>query len=476
MTEEGKEETKELDPYETFIEENIIKKDYTKENFIEFLKKNYPNKELKSFHILELNSILKDYYITIPNKPKITISCIKIEKTILNDKDIKIKINNPRQIEGNIFNLSGKYILYDITTENFNWLVSRRYNDFIWLRECLIVMYPGEYVFPLPKKKIGNKRFTENFINKRINKLQVFLEDILKNENFKACEPLLSFLSLGDRVLFEHKMKVLDPKTVSINTTDQMINLSGQINSINFNNQNYYVQFFNKFNCYYNYLGNTRKNMNSINKELKEFYDNLNNAALNLNNISNYFKEISLNSNKINLSDDIEKNFDEYCNFFKNWGRILLNQNELVKKYVTKYTKNFIHFSEEFYDLFDRQQDFIKEFNSKHRDLLIKKENLWNSKNIVNWGITNINEIDNKRILTDKNYALSAMCQNETNEIKVMELTLGFFFDRNCQHFFNFKNLLSKSLRDSIQNFSSEISITLNEGIQIWSSMQSNIA
>ena len=154
MTEEGKEETKELDPYETFIEENIIKKDYTKENFIEFLKKNYPNKELKSFHILELNSILKDYYITIPNKPKITISCIKIEKTILNDKDIKIKINNPRQIEGNIFNLSGKYILYDITTENFNWLVSRRYNDFIWLRECLIVMYPGEYVFPLPKKKI----------------------------------------------------------------------------------------------------------------------------------------------------------------------------------------------------------------------------------------------------------------------------------------------------------------------------------
>ena len=34
---------------------------------------------------------------------------------------------------------------------------------------------------------------------------------------------------------------------------------------------------------------------------------------------------------------------------------------------------------------------------------------------------------------------------------------------------------LSKSLKESIMNFSAEISVTLNEGIQIWSSMQSNI-
>ena len=476
MTEEkNKEEKKIENPYDAFIEENIIKKDYTKENFLSFLKEKNPNKELNQFPITDLYETLKDYYITTPDSSRITISCIKMSKTILNDKEIQVNIFNPREIEGNFFNFQGKYILYDISTEKLNWLVSRRYNDFIWLRDCLIVMFPGQYVSPLPKKKNGNRRFEESFINKRMNKLQNFLNDILKNEDFKASEPMLAFLSLGDRIVFEHKMKILDPKTVLINSTDQMINIQGKINSINFNNQNYYVQFYNKFNSFYGYLGNTRKNMVIINNELKSFYDNLNNAALNLNNIYNCFNEISQNSNKLNLSSDIEINFGEYGNFFKNWSRILLNQNDVIKNNVKKFIKHFINDSEEYYDLFDRQQDFIKDFNSKHRNLLIKKENLWVSKNTVNWGITNFNEIDSKRILMDKNYALSIMLPKETNIIKIMELTLGYFFDTNSNHFLNFKNLLSKSLKESIMNFSAEISVTLNEGIQIWSSMQSNI-
>ena len=476
MTEEkNKEEKKIENPYDAFIEENIIKKDYTKENFLSFLKEKNPNKELNQFPITDLYETLKDYYITTPDSSRITISCIKMSKTILNDKEIQVNIFNPREIEGNFFNFQGKYILYDISTEKLNWLVSRRYNDFIWLRDCLIVMFPGQYVSPLPKKKIGNRRFEESFVNKRMNKLQNFLNDILKNEDFKASEPMLAFLSLGDRIVFEHKMKILDPKTVLINSTDQMINIQGKINSINFNNQNYYVQFYNKFNSFYGYLGNTRKNMVIINNELKSFYDNLNNAALNLNNIYNCVNEISQNSNKLNLSSDIEINFGEYGNFFKNWSRILLNQNDVIKNNVKKFIKHFINDSEEYYDLFDRQQNFINEFNSKHKDLLIKKENLWVTKNTVNWGITNFNEIDSKRILLDKNYALSIMLPKETNVIKIMELTLGYFFDTNSNHFLKFKNLLSKNLKESIMNFSSEISVTLNEGIQIWSSMQSNI-
>ena len=67
------------------------------------------------------------------------------------------------------------------------------------------------------------------------------------------------------------------------------------------------------------------------------------------------------------------------------------------------------------------------------------------------------------------------MLPTESNKIKIMELTLGYFFDTNSNHFLKFKNLLSKNLKESIENFSAEISITLNEGIQIWSSMQSNI-
>ncbi len=54
-----------------------------------------------------------------------------------------------------------------------------------------------------------------------------------------------------------------------------------------------------------------------INNELNSFYDNLNNDALNLNKIYNCFNEISQNSNKLSLSNDIDKNFNEYGNFLK---------------------------------------------------------------------------------------------------------------------------------------------------------------
>jgi len=138
----------------------------------------------------------------------IEINSIKIEKGQLNDMTIISLIQNPRVINDSYF--KNKYVLYDIITQQFNWSVSRRYSDFIWLRETLQSIFPGEIIPVLPKKKIGNRRFDKDFIEKRSKGLQKFLDNVLLNEKLKSSENVLIFLSCIDRNLFEQQKKLFN--------------------------------------------------------------------------------------------------------------------------------------------------------------------------------------------------------------------------------------------------------------------------
>ena len=66
------------------------------------------------------------------------------------------------------------------------------------------------YVPPLPQKRIGSRRFENDFVAKRMKYLNKFLNDLVQSEIFKASEVLISFLSVGDREQFEYKKKSFD--------------------------------------------------------------------------------------------------------------------------------------------------------------------------------------------------------------------------------------------------------------------------
>jgi len=134
------------------------------------------------------------------NKSKsIFLECKKLEKTILNDKKINIIIRNPITQESTNF-LSSNYILYEVYTKETNWNVQRRYSDFEWLRNTLTKYFPFKLIAPIPGKKLGNRRFKVDFIEKRMNFLQKFINCIIKDEYFKSSEILISFLSIIDRI------------------------------------------------------------------------------------------------------------------------------------------------------------------------------------------------------------------------------------------------------------------------------------
>ena len=194
--EKTKEEQNDIIMKQKLIKENILDKHYDKDQFFSYCMRLKPENgdNLKNWTIEELNQTINNfisdknqYYlntqkemsqnIQINNNPNISknsniyeVPCGKLEKTILNDKQIKVEIKNPRSIEGGLF--TNSYILYDIETtiDNINtiWLVQRRYSDFIWLRESLSKFFPREFIPPIPGKKIGGRRFEIDFVVKYI--------------------------------------------------------------------------------------------------------------------------------------------------------------------------------------------------------------------------------------------------------------------------------------------------------------------
>lgn len=63
------------------------------------------------------------------------IQCKKLEKTELSDKKLNITVRNPKEKDGGVFGKN--YVLYEVHTDPFNWVVYRRFSDFDNLRKLI---------------------------------------------------------------------------------------------------------------------------------------------------------------------------------------------------------------------------------------------------------------------------------------------------------------------------------------------------
>lgn len=227
------------------------------------------------------------------NKPKEdvdyikTVKCIKTPKSELNDKKITCIIRKYYEVSKGFF--ESNYISYEIFTQECSWVANRRYSDFIWLRDCLRMLFPAEIVPMLPKKKIGNRRFDDDFILKRLKHLQNFLNIIVQNENFKSCSPLYLFLSIGDRTVFEQHMKEIVP--IPFPSIETLLNFEGNVKIIDFENEGYQFQesFYKNINKYFKVQN---ESLIELRKNVKEYFGYLNEAGNCLTNIRDIFGKL----------------------------------------------------------------------------------------------------------------------------------------------------------------------------------------
>ena len=256
------------------------------------------NNNYKNTQNLQMNNTLK-------NIPFITeFDCNTLQKSFLNEKEIKITIKNPKAIELGFF--ASSYIIYEIETiiikDKMKFKVTRRYSDFINLRNALQKQFPYYMIPPLPGKKLGLRRFDYDFVMKRMAFLNKFISNLIKIEEFKTSDFLISFLSCQDRNQFELKMKEINYIPESSIYIENIKTLSGKIQIYNENNIN-----DNYFTNIQNYFILQNQLLEKLNESLKKFYKAMISAFTHLENVQKNFELLHSLNSQVHMKEDIVK-------------------------------------------------------------------------------------------------------------------------------------------------------------------------
>ena len=398
------------------------------------------------------------------------IQCQILEKSKINNVEIKAIISNPRKINDSY--VKNSYLLYDITTPKMNWFVNRRYSDFVWLREALCSLFPTTFIPQLPKKKMGNRRFEEDFIEKRMKGLQFFLDEVLKNENLKSADPLVTFLSF-ERGFFEQQMKIIIPKNINVDSILGIKSFTGKIvvadlDNDFFNNNNYFNTVTTFFNYQTELIKIIKDNLNNYNIHMVE-------ACKHLEEIENGFSKMSQYYSKANLAKDICNVFEQYQIFFKNWKRLHINQSSIIRSKINEYLKYLKNNGYTLNELIQRQNIVQKDYQKIKDELTNKKEGFWKKMDITKWEMNPMDQIDSALLFRDKNYAFSKMCFQETQNLNNKGDLLGYYYINNINNIKeSFKNIEKFSI-DNLVAFSKEIEPTVTDVVNVWSNLASNL-
>ena len=403
------------------------------------------------------------------DKNLVEVKSNKLEKGKFNDTKLTVVIRNPVLKNDSYFKIS--YMMYEVFTEEFNLSVNRRYSDFLWLRECLKSMFPSEIIPLLPKKKMGNRRFEDDFIKKRTVGLQKFLDEILSKEYFKATECLIDFLSLQDRAEFEKKMNTVNYKTLNAANIEGLNSLEGNVKTMNFENENIELNPKDYYTNISNYMKTLTFNLDKINKNLHYFKKNMTSAYNNLDEIEKCFSNLLNINQKVDLKSYFDDIITQYQILFKNWKRVLINQTCVVKDSVHKGIKDIYNLSDNFVEILYKEDGMRQDYLTKKNKLVLKKENLWPMKDIEKWETNQKEDIDMIKIYEDKDYAFEKMCYKETEVINNLRGYISYYFYNNQDTFKQYLTVIQKLFNDHLRDFVKKFQDTLSDSFEIYSNL-----
>ena len=418
--------------------------------------------EIQTVNIDKIEKFNAEEHKTFKEKK---IKCRKLEPTELSGQEIKVTVGNPQAIEGGMFGKS--YIKYEVVTEPFKWSVERRYSDFDALRKLIQKYYPSFYVPPLPVKKIGNKRFTESFINKRMKFLNQFINHVVQSESFKCSEFLLAFLSYTDRGKFEAKFKEFQTKTPSpyieeYKTLDGIITIS-----LDEKNERYFKNTNKYFHLQADILDKVNYNLKTLNHNMKVICELV-------KVIQKNFEVLHVLNTRVMMKPTITKAYEEISCFFKNWGNILTKQRLLIKDNIKDFFKYINLEGKAYSELIVRREGLKEKYNSENAKLTAKKEKLFSAGDINKMEINNEDKsIDRERLLKDKPYAFEHICLADTKELEKLNNQLGYANKMNMRELRRIIKEYCIRFVDNIEAFDQGFYPSINDLLNTWTNMES---
>ena len=382
---------------------------YDNNNNTKNQKINSPKKEIENKE-QNLTQTEKDYY-----------ECSKINlSNFCLTKDITITVSSPEKIDGGIFSKS--YINYLITTIPFNYQVRRRYSDFEWLRNALLILYPGNILPPIPRKKYNVvDRFNEIETEKRKKGLEIFLNYLLNDSLIRNCSLLEDFLKLNEEN-FNNMKKNVKLKPLFLN---EIKSLNGKI-KININKENE-----NNINIIKTYLNENEILFKKIGYSLKMLNLEFNSVIIRLKELSELFSLLFKSStNEINFNQNNLLCFNLNNLLFNEWSENLKCQCNLMYFNLREFYKLNKNIYRSVKESLIKVENNKNMFYTNEKKLNNKKELLFNKGDISKWGIENQkNAIDNNELLKNKKKSFELMLTKETNNVLDLKKFYGYYLN-----------------------------------------------
>ena len=372
-------------------------------------------------------------------------TCIPIETTKLSSiENPKIIIDSPIKVEPS--SLFGKpYTTYQIKVEELNSNVRRRFSDFDWLYQILSHLFVGNIIPKLEKKYIGD-RFSEEFLQSRIEDMTLFLQFILNDSLLKSSQIIFDFLTVEDYNDFTQKKNTYD-KIKKPSNLLQIKSVTGEEKSIVNNDSEQFVLKI-KFNSdvMINHYNNICEKFELITEEMK-------NISNHMNDISNIFSQIS--KNEFFFPKKMCDCYNNLENHMKNWSELIQNQRELIN-----IMKNSFKF-------FSRENSAIKEFHSKvelqksnyykgEEKLKIRKQSLFDKGDPMKWELKLDKPINFVQLKENKEMAFIKMIPKETENIYQSKLIYGFYNYRIINQYNLIKDYFTKCNLELFNNYFSK--------------------
>ena len=489
----------EIQAKQTLLQTEIIEKNYDKTAFINFcLSKKENGDDLNNWTTEELTEIVREF-VNSQNqtaassdtakgdgkgdqeikkediekiekfnaeesknfKEKI-IECRKLEKTQLNDNKLVITVRNPKEMDGGVFGKN--YVVYEVQTDPFGWVVLRRFSDFDTLRKLIAKHFPSFYVPPLPNKKMGNRRFEEDFLRKRMKFLNLFINNLVQSESFKSSEILFAFLSYTDRGKFDSKFKEYTTQQPS-SYVEEYKTLDGKV-TISHDEGN--EKYFTNINKYFKLQGQI---LDRLNYSLKTFYNNMNQVAESLQDVQKNFEILHVLNTRVLMKQTITKSYEELGCFFKNYRKILIKQNDMVKNHMKDFFKYINLEGKAYTELIDRREELKAKYNSENQKLTNKKEKLYATGDLTKFELDE-NNTDRDRVLHDKAYAFEHMCKTDTGNVLKIYNQLGYANKMNMRELKKMIKEYCVRYVDNVKKFDEEFYPSINDMVATWSNME----
>ena len=408
----------ELKKKKELFQQEILNKQYNVDEFTEYIKQNTGMGEINfsNWSLEDMRNIIKNFQ-DLKEVPE-NENTEKKEKTleqmgykdgeaISTKKANNVKLKNLNQDtfitgfekENGIFTTN---YLFKIEIYNFNTIVKRNFNDFVWLKKTLEKFYPNTFIPPLPKMPFF-KSYTDDFINKKMRYLNKFLTSLSHNILILSSDIFYSFLT-SEKIekLKEDYSAIEEPSSYKkLYTVEGILNIT------------------------------TGKEKDDLAKKILK----------NIKKRDIYFKKLNTNlKDLINEFDVVCKKMKTVSKDFKNMAKVFddnqtisntfINYEKIIQTWSSFYSKLKISFNNDFKEFFKFFHEYSNSYIKYYDDYNIAKYKF--ASNYVYY--ENINFIGKK----------------ELKELNKLRKNYGFTINRLIDEYKQMNNIMVSNMKNQI--------------------------